>query len=90
MLAFPDEAERQAAWAWFIKDEEWKKLRAIPEYADMESVSRITNKVLTPADREVELKIDKGEGSKIQGVREADWEIVSATVAEIVLLRDFG
>ena len=48
MLLFPDDSERQAAWARFVKDEEWKKLRAIPEYADKEIVSRITNKVLTP------------------------------------------
>ena len=27
---------------------EWKKLKAIPEYADKEIVSRITNKILTP------------------------------------------
>jgi hypothetical protein len=31
------------------KDPEWQKLRAIPEYADKEIISRITNKVLTPA-----------------------------------------
>jgi ribosomal protein L13 len=49
MLVFPDDAERQAAWARFSKDEEWLKLRAIPEYADKEIVSRITNKILTPA-----------------------------------------
>lgn len=49
MLVFPDDAERQAAWSRFIKDEEWLKLRAIPEYADKEIVSRITNKILTPA-----------------------------------------
>jgi hypothetical protein len=49
MLVFPDDDERQAAWARFVKDEEWKKLRAIPEYADKEIVSRITNKILTPA-----------------------------------------
>ncbi len=49
MLVFPDDAERQAAWGRFIKDKEWEKLRAIPEYADKEIVSRITNKVLTPA-----------------------------------------
>jgi hypothetical protein len=48
MLVFPDDAGRQAAWARFIKDDEWQKLRAIPEYADKEIVSRITNKVLTP------------------------------------------
>jgi hypothetical protein len=49
MLVFPDDAGRQAAWARFVKDEEWQKLRAIPEYADKEIVSRITNKILTPA-----------------------------------------
>lgn len=49
MLVFPDDAGRQAAWARFIKDEEWLKLKAIPEYADKEIVSRITNKILTPA-----------------------------------------
>ena len=49
MLVFPDDEGRQAAWSRFIKDEEWLKLRAIPEYADKEIVSRITNKVLAPA-----------------------------------------
>jgi hypothetical protein len=49
MLVFADDKERQAAWGRFIKDREWEKLRAIPEYADKEIVSRITNKVLTPA-----------------------------------------
>lgn len=48
MLVFPDDTGRQAAWARFIKDAEWLKLRAIPEYADKEIVSRITNKILTP------------------------------------------
>ena len=49
LLAFPDEATREAAWNRFRDDAEWKKLRAIPEYADKEIVSRITNKILTPA-----------------------------------------
>jgi hypothetical protein len=49
MLVFADDAERQAAWARFSKDQEWLKLRAIPEYADKEIVSHITNKILTPA-----------------------------------------
>ena len=49
MLVFPDDAGRQAAWKRFIKDEEWLKLKAIPEYADKEIVSHITNKILTPA-----------------------------------------
>jgi hypothetical protein len=31
-----------------VGDPEWKKLRAIPEYADKEIVSRISNKILQP------------------------------------------
>jgi hypothetical protein len=48
LLAFPDEAGRKAAWDRFRADPEWLKLRAVPEYADKEIVSRITNRVLTP------------------------------------------
>ncbi len=48
MLVFPDEAGRTAAWKSFGGDDAWKKLKAIPEYADKEIVSRITNKVLAP------------------------------------------
>ncbi len=48
MLVFPDDAERAAAWKRFSADEDWKKLKAIPEYADKEIVSHITNKILTP------------------------------------------
>jgi hypothetical protein len=48
MLVFPDEAGRNAAWDKFRTDQEWLKLRAIPEYADKEIVSKITNKMLTP------------------------------------------
>jgi hypothetical protein len=29
-------------------DEDWKKLKAEPQYADKEIVSKITNKILTP------------------------------------------
>ena len=49
MLAFPDEAGRKAAWDKFRADPEWLKLKAVPEYADKEIVSRITNRVLAPA-----------------------------------------
>jgi hypothetical protein len=49
MLVFRDEAERKAAWDRFRVDPEWLKLRAIPEYADKEIVSKITNRILTPA-----------------------------------------
>jgi hypothetical protein len=48
MLVFPDESGRLAAWNRFRDDADWKKLRAIPEYADKEIVSKITNKILTP------------------------------------------
>jgi NIPSNAP len=50
MLVFPDEAGRKAAWDKFRDDAEWKKLKSIPEYADKEIVSHITNLVLTPAE----------------------------------------
>src|SRR5262245_26905195 len=49
MLAFPDEAGRKAAWDRFRGDDAWLKLKAIPEYADKEIVSKITNKILAPA-----------------------------------------
>ncbi len=48
MLVFPDEAGRAAAWNTFRIDSQWVTLKAIPEYADKEIVSRITNKLLTP------------------------------------------
>lgn len=49
LLVFPDDDGRKAAWDKFRVDPEWLKLRAIPEYADKEIVSRITNILLTPA-----------------------------------------
>jgi hypothetical protein len=48
MLVFLDEAGRKAAWDRFRTDADWLKLKAIPEYADKEIVSNITNNVLTP------------------------------------------
>jgi hypothetical protein len=48
MLAFPDEAGRKAAWDKFRVDPDWLKLKAIPEYADKEIVSKIANRILTP------------------------------------------
>ncbi len=48
MLVFPDEPGRLAAWNRFRDDAEWKKLRAIPEFADKEIVSNITNRILKP------------------------------------------
>ena len=49
MLVFPDEAERQASWNRFRAHPDWLRLKAIPEYADKEIVSKITNYILTPA-----------------------------------------
>ena len=49
MLVFPDDAARGAAWGRFGGDEDWKKVRGIPEYADKEIVSKITNKILLPS-----------------------------------------
>ena len=49
LLVFPDEEGRKAAWNRFRDDPEWLKLKAIPEYADKEIVSRITNIILAPA-----------------------------------------
>src|SRR5262245_19981116 len=49
LLVFPDDTVREAAWKRFLGDPDWLKLKAIPEYADKEIVSRITNKILTPA-----------------------------------------
>lgn len=50
LLAFEDDAARQAAWNTFRGDPEWQKLKAIPEYQDQRLVARITNLLLTPAD----------------------------------------
>ncbi len=50
LLAFSDEAARGDAWKKFGGDPEWKALRAIPEYEDKRIVSKITNKLLTPAE----------------------------------------
>jgi len=49
LLVFSGEDARKAAWDTFRADPAWLKLKAIPEYADKEIVSHITNKLLTPA-----------------------------------------
>ncbi len=50
MLVFPDDAGRKAGWGRFGKDDpEWKRLRSIHEFDDKEIVSKITNKIVTPA-----------------------------------------
>ena len=50
LLSFDDEAARGAAWNRFRSDPEWLKLKAIPEYEDKRIVSKITNKLMSPAD----------------------------------------
>jgi hypothetical protein len=50
LLAFDDDAARNDAWNRFRSDPEWLKLKAIPEYEDKRIVSKITNKLLTPAE----------------------------------------
>ena len=49
MLAYPDMAGHDKAWAAFGADPDWQKLRAQPGYADAEIVSNISNAFLRPA-----------------------------------------
>jgi len=49
MLVFKDQDERKKNWQQFVQSPEWQKLSAIPEYADDEIVSDITNIFLKPA-----------------------------------------
>jgi hypothetical protein len=46
MLAFRDMAARDAAWAKFVQDPEWKTLSADPQYRD--NVSAISDVILRP------------------------------------------
>jgi len=46
MLGFADEAAQKAAWARFLKDPEWEKLKGDPKYKD--TVSTSTNLILKP------------------------------------------
>lgn len=50
LLAFQNDDKRQQAWNTFRADPEWKALKAIPEYEDKMIVSKITNKLLAPAE----------------------------------------
>ena len=49
MLVFDDLAAREKTWAAFVADPEWKKLSTAPGYTDVETVSNITNMILSPA-----------------------------------------
>jgi hypothetical protein len=49
MLVFDDLAARDRNWATFVNDPEWKKLSTTPGYTDVETVSNISNVILSPA-----------------------------------------
>jgi len=49
MVTFADMAEREAGWAKFGADPDWKKLSSSPEFGDPEMVSDISNAILRPA-----------------------------------------
>jgi hypothetical protein len=49
MLSYENLAAREQLWSKFGADPEWKKLRAIPDLADAEIVSNISNAILRPA-----------------------------------------
>ena len=49
LLVHESMAAREKSWAAFVGDEQWKKLRATPGYADAEVVSNITTVLLRPA-----------------------------------------
>lgn len=48
MLVYDDMAAREAAWAKFIGDPEWEKLRTTPGYEDAQIVSNISALILRP------------------------------------------
>ncbi|MCC6356267.1 MAG: NIPSNAP family protein [Verrucomicrobiae bacterium] len=49
MLTFENMAARDAHWATFVADPEWKKMSSTPGYTDPEIVSNISNTFLRPA-----------------------------------------
>ncbi|MGZ5134728.1 MAG: NIPSNAP family protein [Flavitalea sp.] len=50
MLTFDDMAEHDRNWKLFGSDPEWKRISAMPEYADAKIVSRIVATFLVPTD----------------------------------------
>ena len=48
MLQFADMNEHDASWKTFGSSPQWNKLKAIPEYADVKIVSKITSTMLVP------------------------------------------
>jgi hypothetical protein len=49
MVTFDDMPAHDSHWKAFGSDPEWKKVSAIPDYADAKLVSRITSTMLVPA-----------------------------------------
>jgi hypothetical protein len=49
MVTFKDMEDKAAHWKAFGSDPEWKKISAVPEYADALLVSKITSTMLVPA-----------------------------------------
>jgi len=50
MITFDDMEAHDSHWKSFGADPEWKKISAIPDYADAKLVSRITSTMLSPAE----------------------------------------
>jgi hypothetical protein len=50
MLAFESQEELDTNWQTFINHPDWKRISALPEYANERILSNITNHVLRPAD----------------------------------------
>jgi hypothetical protein len=48
MITFDDLEAKSAHWKAFGSDPEWKKISAMPEYADALLVSKITSTMLVP------------------------------------------
>jgi hypothetical protein len=49
MVTFDDMAAHDSHWKAFGSDPEWKKISAVPEYADAKLVSKITSTMIQPA-----------------------------------------
>ena len=49
MLTFDSIEQRDKNWSTFVSDPEWKKLSTTPGYTDAETVSNISNVLLSPA-----------------------------------------
>lgn len=49
MLCFDNMEAHDARWKAFVNDPEWKKISAIPDYADAKLISKITRTFLAPA-----------------------------------------